>query len=163
MWGTLTEVENDVSLWISSLIANWVVPSYTQKWESYVTAASSIVGILIFIFILIDVLTDNTAATLTGVAVALIVGVTNIIGGVANFANGFTTTPPSDTYLEYVGYYDDFDSAWIGYMQNSISNLWSPSDANLTSFGTTAVKNGLNNGAWTNVLNPFATTGLDAV
>lgn len=161
MWGTLDQVEKDVTNWLSLLIANWVVPTVTQKWENYVTAASSIVGILIFVFILIDVLSDGTASPLTGVAVALIVGATNVIGGVANFANGFTTTPPDDTYLEYVGEYDDFITTWIGFMQRAISNMWSPSTG--MSFGATAVENGLKGGAWTNVLDPFAATNLDAV
>lgn len=167
MWGILTVVEGDIGLWISSLIANWVVPSVTQKWESIVTAVSSIVGVLVFIFILIDALTAGEASpavsTATGIAVALIVGTTNIIGGVANFANGFTTEPPSDTYLEYVGNYDNFDTAWNGYMQTATQNLWSPSNANFTSFGTTAVKNGLNDGAWTNFINPVGTANLAVV
>lgn len=161
LWNTLTRVQGDVENWLASLIVDWVVPSVTQKWENYVTAASSIVGVLVFIFILIDVLSEDAASPLTGIAVALIVGTTNIIGAVANFANGFTTTPPSDTYLEYVGEYGDFDSTWIGYMQSAITDLWTPTSG--TSFGATAVENGLLGGAWTNVLDPFSTMNLDTV
>lgn len=161
LWDTLDTVQGDVSRLIPDLVDLWIVPSVKQKWESIVTAASSIVGVLVFIFILIDALSGPEAAPATGIAVALIVGTTNIIGAVANFANGFTTTPPDDTYLKYEGYYQDFDTAWIGYMQDSLTGLWTPSNG--TSFGATAVENGLKDGAWTNVLNPFSVSNLDQV
>ena len=159
---TFATVVSDMYGWIDDFIVDWIVPAVTQKWESIVTAASSIVGILIFIFILVDVLTGDSASVLTGVAVATIVGATNLIGSVANFANGFFTTPPSDTYVAYEGEYSDFIQDWGGNMTEQCTDLWRATTGS-TAFGATAVQNGLKGGAWTNTLDPFSTAGLSRV
>lgn len=162
LFATFATVYSDLLGFISDFIANWIVPVVQQEWEAIVTAVSSIVGILIFIFILIDVLSADTASPATGVAVGLIVGTTNVIGSVANFANGFFAKPPSDTYLIYQGEYDDFAQGWSGYMKDQASGLWRASSGS-TAFGPAAVQGGLKGGAWTNKLDPFSTQGLSAV
>lgn len=162
LYQTFVTVESDVESWVSDWIVDWIEPVVQQDWEAIVTAVSSIVGILIFIFILIDVLSADSASPIAGIAVALIVGTTNIIGSVANFANGFFAKPPSDTYLVYQGEYDNFTESWSGYMQAQASSLWRATSGD-TAFGPAAVEGGLKGGAWTNELDPFQTAGLSQV
>lgn len=127
-----------------------------EPWSEGNSNASDL--IVKVIFIIIDVLTADAANPITGVAVALIVGTTNITGAVANFANGFTTTPPSDTYLEYAGEYGDFDTSWTAYMQTAILNLWRLSDGSI--FSATAVNNGPKGRPWPNRYRQKPTTHL---
>ena len=153
LWGTFDLVHGDAKDWIDELITEFIVPKVKQSWEAIVTAASSIVGILIFFFILFDVLAPEAAAPASGIGVATIVGLTNTIGSVANFANGFLSQPADDTYLKYTGEYSQGVYDYISYMEDSITTLWRPS--NPSGFGTNAVLGFLKGGAWTNILNPI--------
>ena len=130
-------------------------PTVQQKWEAIVAAASSIIGILIFLFIIADALTEGAS---TGVAVGVIVGVTNTIGAAAAFGNGFDSQKPDDTYLKMVGSYDDGVKKYGQYMQNSSVALWKPEDP--SQFNSTSIQNLLRDGHWTDVANPLNIDGL---
>ena len=134
------------------------MPKIKQSWEAIVTAASSVTGILIFFFILFDALAPEAAAPVSGIAVAVIVGLTNVIGGVANFANGFLSSPADDTYLKYTGEYDEGVSQYTSYMQTSVSQLWR--STNPSGFGSSAVESVMKGGAWTDISNPLATPNV---
>ena len=103
----------------------------------------------------------EAASATTGIAVATIVGLTNVIGGVANFPNGFDSQPADDTYLKYTGQYDQGVSKYTKYMQDSLTSLWRPSDP--SGFGTPAVEGMLKGGAWTDLSYPLAIPGLGDV
>ena len=203
LWNVFENVQVAVSDWIDELITEFIVPKVKQKWTAIVNIAQSMTGILIFLFILWDVIAPEAAlaevpaevavegaaegATAGGAAsggaasgeaasggaasggaaaggrtsgygVAGIVGVTNALGAVSNFANGFLTTPADDTYLKYTGEYSEGVSTYASYMQSSISQLWRPSNA--SGFNISGVENALKGGAWTDISNPLAVPNL---
>lgn len=158
LWNIFKDVQSDVGDWVDELVTQFIVPKVKQSWEAEVTAASSITGILIFFFILFDVLAPEAAAPTAGIGVAVIVGLTNVIGSVSNFANGFLSQPADDTYLKYTGEYSEGVSEYTSYMQTSVSQLWRSS--NPSGFGTLAVENVLRGGAWTDISNPLATPNV---
>ena len=135
---------------MNNIVDQFLVPSVKQKWEAIVSAVSSIIGVLIFIFIIIDALTEGSS---TGIAVAVIVGLSNALGAASNFANGFWTQQPDDTYLTYTGQYDEGVTNYVDYMSNATTDLWAP--ANPAGMGASVVENSMKGGSWTNIADPF--------
>ncbi len=150
LWQTFQYVGSDVSSWVNNIVDQFLVPSVEQKWQVIVSAVSSIIGVLTFIFTFVDGLTEG--ATIA-IAIGVIVGITNALTAASNFANGFWSQKPDDTYLTYTGNYDQGINYYVDYMSNSTSDLWYPS--NPAGLGASVVENSMKRGSWTNIGDPL--------
>ncbi|KAK3170896.1 hypothetical protein OEA41_002980 [Lepraria neglecta] len=150
LWETFGSIRSDVSGWVNTIVDQFLIPTIQQKREAIVTAAFSIVGVLVFLFIFLDA---ATAGSGTAFAVGAIVGITNAVGAASNFANGFLSSKPDDTHLSFTSKYDQGVTEYISYIQDFTAALWAPSDP--SQFGTDVVTNFMKGALWIGVPDPF--------
>ncbi|KAL8950010.1 MAG: hypothetical protein Q9222_003919 [Ikaeria aurantiellina] len=152
LYNTINNAQGDMAGYITQIVVKFFQPQATQEWQAIVTAVSSVVGLLTFIAIIIDALTEGAA---TGILVAAIVGVQSTLAAAANFKNGFESQKPDDTYLAIDGNYTQSVMDYARGLEETVDNIWSNTE--LTSSGITEA---LASGAWLDVPNPFNVTGL---
>ncbi|KAL8826951.1 MAG: hypothetical protein Q9170_007206 [Blastenia crenularia] len=152
LYNTINNAQGDMAGYITQIVVKFFQPQATQEWQAIVTAVSSVVGLLTFIAIIIDTLTEGAA---TGILVAAIVGTQSALGAAANFKNGFEAKKPDATYLAIDGNYTQSVMDYARGLEETVDNIWSNSE--LTQSGITAA---LASGAWLDVPNPFNVTGI---
>lgn len=152
LYNTIQNAQNDMAGYITQIVVKFFSPILTQEWQALVAAVSSIVGLFTFAAILLDAL---TAAALTGVLVAAVVGVQSALAAAANFQNGFTKEKPDATYLAIDGNYTQGVMDYCRGLQEIIDNTW-----NSTELGSGGIAEALGSGAWLSVPNPFNVTGI---
>ncbi|KAL8710171.1 MAG: hypothetical protein Q9220_005254 [cf. Caloplaca sp. 1 TL-2023] len=152
LYSTINNAQGDMAGYITQIVVKFFQPQATQKWTAIVTAVSSVIGLLTFIAIIIDALTEGAA---TGILVAAIVGTQSALAAAANFKNGFEAQTPDDTYLAIDGNYTQSVIDYARGLEEVVDNIWSNTE--LTQSGITAA---LASGAWLDVPNPFNVTGL---
>lgn len=152
LYNTIQNAQNDMAGYITQIVVKFFSSILTQEWQALVAAVSSIVGLFTFAAILLDAL---TAAALTGVLVAAVVGVQSALAAAANFQNGFTKEKPDATYLAIDGNYTQGVMDYCRGLQEIIDNTW-----NSTELGSGGIAEALGSGAWLSVPNSFNVTEI---
>lgn len=152
LWSTVNLSQGDMAGYITQIVVKFFQPQAQQKWQSIVTAVSSVVGLFTFVAVLID---GFTAGAATPALVAAIVGIQSALAAASNFALGFNAQKPDDTYLAIDGNYTQSVMDYARGLGATIDNIWKD-----TELGSSGIAAALASGAWLDVLNPFNVTGI---
>ncbi|KAL8651301.1 MAG: hypothetical protein Q9226_004769 [Calogaya cf. arnoldii] len=152
IYNTVELAKGDMGAYITQIVVKFFQPQAEQEWTSIVSAVSSLIGLFVALAIIIDTATLGSA---TGFLVAAIVGIQGAIGAASTFKTGFSKEKPDATYLTIEGNYSQSVVDYSRGLQEIINNVWANEE--LTSGG---IIEGLSNGAWLEVGNPYNVTGI---
>ncbi|KAL8692929.1 MAG: hypothetical protein Q9218_002130 [Villophora microphyllina] len=152
LYSTIDAAQGDMAGYITQIVVKFFQPQAEQKWQAIVSAVSSLVGLLAFIAIAIDIATEGSA---TAVLAALITGIQGSLSAAANFNLGFNKQKPDATYLAIDGNYTQSVMDYARGLEETVDNLWSNTE--LTQSGIAAA---LISGTWLDVPNPYNVTGI---
>ncbi|KAL8744032.1 MAG: hypothetical protein Q9184_008044, partial [Pyrenodesmia sp. 2 TL-2023] len=152
LYNSIQAVQGDMVGYITQIVVKFFQPQAEQKWQSIVTAVSSIVGLFTFVAILIDAFTAGAA---TSVLVAAVVGVQTVLAASATFANGFNAEKPDATYLAIDGNYTQGVMEYARGLEEIVDGIWDNTD-----LGSSGIADALASGAWLDVPNPYNVTGI---
>lgn len=152
LYKAIDSAHGDIGGYITNIVTKFFQPQATQKWETIVTAVSSVVGLLTFVAILIDGFTSFTS---TPALVAAIVGISSALAASSSFSLGFKGQKPDATYLAIDGNYTQSAMDYARGLQSTVDAMW-----NDTELGPSGIATALASGAWLDVPNPFNVTGI---